>query len=273
MFAAELHGKLGDGTNARDRMEDVLTSNVFGLLRCLESPELLVTWLKKSRPAVDGASPLMDGPVHSADIRFWQRVRTREVDVLVLLRGPQGLHVIGIECKYESGKSPVSGGDSSNDVADTAGSSDQLSYYMDALGADALPSRPYQPEEVHRRSLLYLTKHAAMPRDELDLSLRRRRERSAIDLHWLAWRELAPHLPQGTRSGGMSRLLAELRQVLERRGLATFTGWKDTAPQWRRPSQEQFFHLTRGRSFFAGMTAPDVPSNTTFWRAPSRRGT
>ncbi|MGE6762146.1 hypothetical protein ACQKGO_29320 [Corallococcus interemptor] len=269
MFAAELHGKLGDGTNAGDRMEDVLTSNVFGLLRCLESPDLLVTWLKQSRPAVDGASPLVEGPVHSADIYFWQRVRAREVDVLVLLRGPQGLHVIGIECKYESGKSNAS----RDDALDSAGSSDQLSYYMDALGADALPSRPYRPEEVHRRSLLYLTGHAAMPRDALEVSLGSRRERSAIDLHWLAWRELAPHLPQGSGSGGMSCLLAQLRQVLDRRGLATFTGWKDTEPQWRRPSQAQFFHPTRGRPFFAGMTAPDLPSNTTFWRGPSRRGT
>ncbi|MFB1485270.1 hypothetical protein [Corallococcus sp. RDP092CA] len=269
MFAAELHGKLGDGTNARDRMEDVLTSNVFGLLRCLESPALLVDWLKRSRPAVAGTRPLVEDPVHSADLHFWPRVRARELDVLVLLRGPLGLHVIGVECKYESGKS----NGPEDDTSDTAGSSDQLGYYMDALGADALPSRPYRPEEVHRRSLVYLTAHAAMPRDELEVSLRKRRERSAIGLHWLAWRELAPHLPQGIRSGGTSRLLAELRQVLERRGLATFTGWRDTASQWRRPAQERFFHPTRGRSFFAGMTAPNLPLDTTFWRGPSQQGT
>ncbi|RKG66348.1 hypothetical protein D7V80_20125 [Corallococcus sp. CA054B] len=272
MLAAELHGKLGDGTNARDRMEDVLTSSVFGLLRCMESPDLLVTWLGESRSAVDGAGRLVTGAVHSADIHLWPRLRTRELDVLVLLRGPLGLHVIGIECKYASGKSNASVDDTGDDEQHTAGSSDQLAYYMDALAADALQSRPYRPEEVRRRSLLYLTAHAAMPREDLEASWKARREHSAIDLHWLPWRELAPLLPQDSQTHCLPRLLAELRQVLERRGLATFTGWKDTAPQWRRPSREPFFQFTRKRSFLAGMTAPTLPTSKTFWHSPPHRG-
>lgn len=272
MLAAELHGKLGDGTNARDRMEDVLTSNVFGLLRCMESPALLVTWLEKSRPAEDGAGCLVTGPVHSAGIHFWPRVRTRQLDVLVLLRGPQGLHVIGIECKYEWGKSNRFEDDTADDEQDTAGSSDQLAYYMDALAADALPSRPYRPEEVHRRSQLYLTAHAVMPRDALEASLRARHEHTAIDLHWLSWRKLTPLLPKVSEASGLQCLLAELRQVLERRRLASFTGWKDAAPQWNRPSGEHFFHSSRKRTFLAGMTAPSLPTDKTFWHSPPQRG-
>ncbi|NRD65272.1 hypothetical protein HRD49_26295 [Corallococcus exiguus] len=272
MLAAELHGKLGDGTNAKDRKEDVLTSNVFGLLRCMESPDLLVTWLGESRPAVDGDSRLVTGPVHSADIHFWPRVRTRELDVLVLLRGPRGLHVIGVECKYEWDKSNRPEDDTGDGEKDAAGSCDQLAYYMDALAADALPSSPYRPEEVHRRSLLYLTAHATMPRDDLEASLKARREHSAIDLHWLPWRELTPLLPKDNRAHGLPRLLAELRQVLKRRKLATFTGWTDTAPRWRRPSQEQFFRSTRKRTFLAGMTAPSLPTDKTFWHSPPQRG-
>ncbi|MBZ4333140.1 hypothetical protein, partial [Corallococcus sp. AS-1-12] len=225
-----------------------------------------------SRPAADGVARLVTGAVQSADIHFWPRVRTRELDVLVLLRGQQGLHVIGIECKYAEGKSNRPGDAAEDDEHDTKGSSDQLAYYMDALAADALPSRPYRPKEVHRRSLVYLTAHAAMPREDLEASLRARREHAAIELHWLPWRELTPLLPQDSRAPGLPRLLAELRQVLERRGLATFTGWTDTSPQWSRPAHAQFFRSPRKRTFFAGMTAPSLPTDKTFWHSPLQRG-
>ncbi|HYO51336.1 hypothetical protein, partial [Archangium sp.] len=148
--------------NARDRMEDVLTSNVFGLLRCTAPSELLIPWLSRSRPAVDTSPALIEGDIHAADIHFWPRLHRRELDVLVVLRSSRGTHIVGIECKYDSGKSEASVDTDSDALA----SGDQLADYMNSLAADALHPPPYAPETVHRRSLIYLTAHATMPRNE-----------------------------------------------------------------------------------------------------------
>lgn len=272
MLSAELHGKLGDGTNARDRMEDVLTSNVFGLLRCVAPSELLVPWLSRSRPAVATSPALIGEGINEASIHFWPRLHRRELDVLVLLRSSRGTHVVGVECKYESGKSGASVDTAGNALASDAQTGDQLADYMNALAADAVYPRPYNLETVHRRSLIYLTAHASMPRSELETSLRLRRANALVELYWLPWRELSPLLPREARGPGLPLLLADLRRVLERRGLSTFTGWQDPASLWSPPATERFFRSSRVRTFFASLIAPQLPADATFWRGRSQRG-
>ncbi|GEN09139.1 hypothetical protein SAMN05443572_105395 [Myxococcus fulvus] len=272
MLAAELHGKLGDGTNARDRMEDILTSNVFGLLRCVEHSKLLIPWLSRCLRAEDSSPELIDEAIDRADIRFWPRLNQQELDVLILLHGSRGIHVVGVECKYESGKSGALSDTSGTGLEASTPRGDQLADYMNALAADAVRPRPYSPEAVHRRSLIYLTAHASAPRDELEASLQFRHPTASIDLYWLAWRQLTPLLPQEAVGPDVSVLLSDLRRVLERRGLSTFTGWHAPTLAWSLLQPERLFQVSRDGKFFERMSAPSLPADATFWKGTTRRG-
>ena len=90
MLQAELNGKL---PSEATRSEDVLTSNVFGIMNNCDRSLFLMPWLESIGLIID---PLY---VEQAEFSFWQRFEDgTEPDVVIDMPG----HFIVIEAKYLS---------------------------------------------------------------------------------------------------------------------------------------------------------------------------
>jgi hypothetical protein len=211
MLLAELHGKVGaDARVADERSEDVLTSHVFGALRYLPDDTVLRNWFRKARGIDAHDALLIAEDVEQVGVDLWRRFPSgREIDaVLVGTTRAGAMDVLGIECKYLSGKSET-------DDAD-----DQLAHYYHQLVAVFPAARSVR--------LVYVTSHAALPRSELEKTLR---FCPGVDARssfaWLSWRALPPVLEQRLNVEtdiGRRNLLADLRDVLGRRGFRSYAG-------------------------------------------------
>lgn len=216
MLHAELHGKLssdiGDGA---ERLEDVLTSTVFGTLFAANAWHVVTDWLSRARRGADMIPPVESG--HDAtDYWFWPWLGTAEPDLVVRL----GETLVVIEAKYLSGKS---GSSTPTAVAD---SSDQLVREWRAVGI-AADSSGYDPrlrelvaDPATRRILVYLVRRSRYAREiaELEQSLA---QAPGASMYLLTWEDLdevlAPHLHV--------RWASELSRYLERRRISAFRGF------------------------------------------------
>lgn len=249
MIEAELHDKLSqDGAGAHERMEDVLTSNVFGLLRYLPSSTALLPWILRARP-VGEAPPLQLAPPLDPVFWFWPMLGTGEVDVL--LSAPTddgGVDLVAIECKYESGKSGRAA--DATPQADGAsvdlGALDQLAKYSRGLAGGRYPRKVELGRPVRRRILVYLTDEVVPPEDELRESL------GAMDspdqrkaVYWLSWdrlHQVLKDLDQGKLAPHERHVVSDLLRLLDRKGMRCFSGFERVGqvalptawPVWRR---------------------------------------
>jgi hypothetical protein len=98
MLHALLHGKLDPAIAEPQRLEDALTSSVFGTLVLVQAWDLLAVWLGADPPTtVDGTQEV--------DCWFWPRLAGGvEPDVILRL----GQTLIVVEAKYRSGRHDLS---------------------------------------------------------------------------------------------------------------------------------------------------------------------
>jgi hypothetical protein len=220
-----------------ERTEDILTSNVFGLLRYLPAERVLFPWLRTSQPFVRGEPALLPPDAHSPIIELWPRARQREIDLCLLARTSDAPVVVGIECKLESRKSPAT----SRPVHDPASvllhSGDQLADYWDALLHDEIEPRSWSAADVPRRVLLYLTADIMLPKDEFKASLSfirpAHREAASRAFYWCHWQSLPGVLNEylTTEVDPHRRLVAsDLLALLERKELVHFKGFRNSLP-------------------------------------------
>src|SRR5581483_204052 len=89
MLHALLHRKLDESNPEPQRLEDALTSTVFGTLAWMDACDLLAEWLEIPTSA-------------SAKLQvwFWPRLAFAEPDVVIRL----GEYVVIVEAKYQSGR-------------------------------------------------------------------------------------------------------------------------------------------------------------------------
>ncbi len=100
MLHALLHGKLAATLPEPDRLEDALTSSVFGTLIMVGAWDVLGRWLAPSESAIS-THPLQD-------CWFWPRLPGGvEPDVLLRL----GSTLVAVEAKYRSGRHDVDTGE------------------------------------------------------------------------------------------------------------------------------------------------------------------
>jgi len=108
MIDALLHGKL---TSRQENMEDILTANVFGMLKYVPPERGLFRFLARARTPETHEKhsyPLKNllGGLYAVEYRFWPTWQDREPDVELRIKSSDvGLYLIGIEAKYRSGKS------------------------------------------------------------------------------------------------------------------------------------------------------------------------
>lgn len=222
MIEALLHGKL---SREQENMEDVLTSNVFGLLRYVQPNEGLLPFLAQAETP-DGRKPL-GGLVHVTDIAceevaylFWPTNREKwpscEPDVVIRVSFPHRRPaIISVEAKYHSGKS------SFPDYT-TERLTDQLAREWDDLVRRS-------DEEGAEPCLIFLTTDIGCPRSAIEESLEEYRRKRIEDdrtptICWLSWRRL-----EALFSGVKNPMLGQLGELAQRLGLTYFRGIKPFA--------------------------------------------
>jgi len=212
MLMALLKGKL---SREQENMEDILTSNVFGLLQYLSPKDCLLPFLRLAQTP-EGNKLLEELPdnTQAEPYDFWPSWHEEgcegcQPDVVLRLNinGQRRLLVL-IEAKYYSGKS-------SEEDREQECPNDQLAREWDNLVRVAA-------REKREPVLVYLTADMGIPKDEIEVSQREyrvKRGKQAV-IAWISWRHLA-----GVLSGAQNPSLQDLRKVLERLNLVFFSGF------------------------------------------------
>ncbi len=232
MFIAQLRGKL---SRPEEDMEDLLTSNVFGIWRYLPPTLGLVQFLGTAK-RVDGKELAVPSDVSVANLEFWPRLdypdaKGAEPDVLISYSDNDDTKcLVMVEAKYKSGKSSFA------DYADKR-PNDQLAREMQSLHLLA------RREGTDRYALVYVTAHTTMPRNDVQEAveelLDKASEAGTDRFYWTTWRYLPRILAeaQSTSEDSIAKsLLADLRELLEGMGLTFYqgicsNGWS-LGPSW-----------------------------------------
>jgi hypothetical protein len=231
MTIAEVRGKISHtGQNLSERLEDLLTSDVFSACRYVRPNILLVPFLRQARGLNDQIlGSFLNEQVKGTQYRFWPRLRLSEPDVLIAIESVSGgFFLVLIEAKYFSPKSSSVLGEEELEVAETP--HDQLAReYTDLLGAHDAFGIP--ASKVTGKALVYVTLHRSFPRNSLEESLveivRFNPGAESINLFWTNWFELHPLVAQAKDTQELeSVVLDDLRLLLERKCLLHFRGFK-----------------------------------------------
>lgn len=257
MTIAEIHGKISEaGTNLSERMEDLLTSDVFGCMRYLPAEKLLVPFLGTARSYRGNAFSIPD-KIAKVHYSFWpwlkspNRIPCEPDVVLGLETADHHIHLILVEAKFYSGLS--------SEEDERPEPNDQLARELDNLEAVSCVILDWKTQsDIASRTLLFVTQDMGMPRDLLAQSLaeyRRKRNRDG-DIFWTSWRFL-PHilehsLERENNSQHMA-VLEDMCSLLLRKGLVIFRGMEPVTEYFVLP---QFYRLTIGKYLW-----PDVPES------------
>jgi hypothetical protein len=229
MLQALLKGKLSP---EQETIEDVLTSNVFGLLKYLPPTQGLIPFLARA-VSFDGETRPFADLVGNPDVsyEFWPWLEFPgclgcEPDVLLRIGHEGGSkQTILIEAKFMSGKSSLADEVDARPTDQLAREWDNLTYLAEEEGAEPL--------------LLYVTSDFGIPFEEIRASAAEyeakrpaRAARFPFAAAWLSWR----HLP-GTFRNTSNEMLKDLVGLAERLGLVFFCGIRTIKPipggSWR----------------------------------------
>ncbi|MDW7730425.1 MAG: hypothetical protein SCJ94_10555 [Bacillota bacterium] len=163
MTQAVIRGKISSsGTNLSERLEDLLTSDIFGRLRYLKPEEAIIPILNKIQNSKTG-QPLeglnLDLTL-KVSYQFWPYINNVEPDLFLIVPLVKGKQLaVLVECKHKSGKSPRAVKEEKKEDKLELARSDQL--VREYLIVEDLKKQYYNA------ILLYITGHSEIPDDEL----------------------------------------------------------------------------------------------------------
>lgn len=230
MTIAEIRGKISrTGENLSERLEDLLTSDVFSACKYVRPTTLLLPFLSKAKQLNnESLEHLIEDNIAQVRYLFWPRLKRSEPDVLITLEFTSGyFFLILIESKYFSQKSSSALSLEELEIAETP--SDQLAReYLDLL--DAHEAFNYQKSKILGRALIYITAHRSIPKDSLNESKIEIKkflaDKDNVNLFWTNWFELHPIISSAQKIFKWERpILDDLRQLLERKRLIHFKGF------------------------------------------------
>jgi len=262
MTIAELHGKLSphrpNGCN--DRMEDLLTSDVFSTMKYAGWQCGFLDWLKSSIDPIDknlSASSFIseDYSIKKICYHFWPKlINGREPDLLLEIACKDGeIDLIMIEAKYLSGPS------------DCELRSDEEALITGNQIADQINGFPdvWKQKSVRSKIHIYLTSHFICPKDVYLEALPHIKKKN-VKYYWLNWQSLEPFMVS-TRfmpDEGKKYMLTDLCQLLKRKKLINFAGFQC--------KEFDFCSNIPANGFWRGKwwdpELPSFPKNTNFWR-------
>jgi len=171
MIMAELFGKVGENSTALDTKEDVLTSNVFQLIKYLKPEFGIIPFLNYVFKENDIPLNLDIEREWKVEYHFWPigTKAGREPDLLIYLKGDNLNFLFVIEAKYYSGPS------------DTETMEKEGKAYHNQLADEFtdLKKRKYKIKGESKKFdvklencfLLYLTKHNIRPKEDLERAI------------------------------------------------------------------------------------------------------
>lgn len=227
MLDALLRGHL---SREQENMEDILTSNVFGLLKYLPAEKGLLPFLAGAED-IDGEMPLAflakAQGVEEQRYEFWPNWNytgegTCEPDLVLRLSWPGRKLLIVVEAKFHSGKS--SGPDEKSEAL-----KDQLAREWDN-GVRVAQAEGREPW------LVYVTTDAGCPVRDLRESIAeykaKRNDEPPPRILWLSWRRISEVYRDST-----DPILVDLMRLAKRLNLVSFSGFTpiETVPiiEWR----------------------------------------
>lgn len=228
MLQAMLCRKL---TRPEECMEDLLTSNTFGLMKYLPPELALLPFLRQACGPLS-KRPLADQLNDVAAVkrwRFWPTLsypgcKPCEPDVEIDLCHEDGSRTrLLIEAKYRSGKSSLAA-----EVDQRP--NDQLAREFDNLKAAA------EEEGIESYAVVFITADFAYPKEQLEESAREYREKrsGSPDVHWLTWRVLPSVLDSDEAEA--HEIACDLRSLLLELDLTMFCRLRFEGvkiPAWR----------------------------------------
>ena len=212
MLHAVLHGKLDESLPEPDRLEDALTSTVFGALVWTGSWDLLARWLQVDVSGND------DGTTAGRwDCWFWPRMEFAEPDVLLRLDGA----LVVVEAKYRSDRHDVVVG-----VTGDPDRGDQLVRQFRSITTPSEERSKYAEsiEQAIRRCQLiqvFLVDARRQRRARREWEESRGRLPHEATLRFVTWQDLFCLLREPSRS---LRWAADLRRYLAHLNLDIFEG-------------------------------------------------
>jgi len=230
MTVAEIHGKISEeGINLSERMEDLLTSDIFGCMRYLPAQKVLIPFLRRVRSFYGNALtvPVKVIKVHYS---FWPWLKSPgcipcEPDVVLGLETEgRHVHMVLVEAKYYSGLS--------SEENESVEPNDQLARELDNLEAASCATLGWRPQlEIASRAVLFVTRDMGMPRELLRQSLAayRQKRKKEGDIFWASWRFLPSILEQSLQNESNSEhaaVLEDMLLLLLRKELIMFPGIK-----------------------------------------------
>jgi hypothetical protein len=195
MTVAEIRGKIsGAGANLSERMEDLLTSDIFGCMRYLPIEKALIPFLERAR-SFHGNSLTVPDKIIKVHYSFWPWLELPgcipcEPDIMLGLEATgRQLHLVLVENKYYSGLS--------SEEDERTEPNDQLARELDNLDAVSCMVMGWEPNlRIASRTLLFITQDMGIPRALLAKSLDEytRKRHKTGDIYWASWRFLPPIL-------------------------------------------------------------------------------
>jgi hypothetical protein len=238
MIIAELSGKVSENCPAPERWEDVLTSNVFQLMRYLKPEFGIIPFLNQTLENSNIPSRLDPKRDWKAEYYFWPlgMKKGREPDLVIYLKSENINYLFTIEAKYHSGTS------------DTEMEIDGKHIIMSQLAdeyMDLLERRyRYRGEKItfdvklDNCFLLFLTKDNIKPQEDLDYALEqfscgnpKKRREAARHIIWANWTSIWKLLKKSRMDEfPYNKIINDLVLLFERKGLKEFTGF--TIDSW-----------------------------------------
>ncbi len=242
---AEIHGKISEtGTNLSERMEDLLTSDIFGCMRYLPAQKALIPFLQTARSLRSNILTIQ-GEVIRIHYSFWPWLKLAnripcEPDVVLGLETEENqVHLVLIEAKYYSGLS--------SEEDERAEPNDQLARELDNLDVLSCATLGWRTHlEIASRTLLFVTQDMGIPHDLLVKSLAEyaRKRNKHGDIFWASWRSLPSILERNLEKESVPEnraVMADMLALLLRKGLIMFGGVEPVTEYFALP---EFYHFT-----------------------------
>jgi len=245
MTIAELHGKLNPlrPQGVSERMEDLLTSDVFGTMKYAGWDNGFIDWIKKAEPApISPAAPPISSLFETSRVaqvyfKFWPILSNgREPDLaLLVMFEKQDYLLIVVEAKYFSGTSDWDD-EEWGEQHDLTGS--QLADQV--LGLHKMSEKElfqwFEIEEKVQKSLpnqeltkihLFITMNFVLPVLDYEKAIMKMKEAWPVYSYWLSWNSLSEYIEKhlDQRIIGQKELIKDLYLLLEKKGLAPFSGF------------------------------------------------
>jgi len=231
MTIAEIHGKISrTGENLSERMEDLLTSDIFSACRYVRPETLLLPFLHQAKGLnKEPLGRLLKEKVNRVQYLFWPRLPRSEPDVLIALELTSGhSFIVLVEAKYFSSKSSLALSKDELEVAETP--QDQLAReYVDLL-EDSHNIFRLPKSKILGTALIYITAHRSFPEDSISESLVEIKKfllgKEDVNLFWTSWFELHPIVSRIKNPLDWEHpILDDLKQLLKRKRLIHFRGF------------------------------------------------